>query len=146
MIVFDLKCDQEHPFEGWFDDLKDLEGQLKRGLVSCPVCGSEQVERVPSTFGIAKGGGGQPDHEMAAKMLGQSLKRYFVENFEDVGPGFAKEALKMHYGASEPRNIRGVSTEEEEKVLKEEGIDFFKVGPMDPDEVKTKSEGSDEED
>jgi len=51
-----------------------------------------------------------------------------MENFEDVGPQFAKEALKIHYGASEARNIRGVSTAEEEKMLKEEGVDFFKVG------------------
>ena len=145
MIVFDLKCEQGHPFEGWFDDLKDLESQLKRGLVSCPACGSEQVGRVPSTFGIAKGGG-QPDHETAARLLGQSIKRYFQDNFEDVGPGFATEALKMHYGASEPRNIRGVSTGEEEKVLKKEGIDFFKVGPVEPPDTKTKSEGSDDED
>ncbi len=128
MIVFDLKCDQGHAFEGWFDGLKDLETQLKKGLVSCPVCGSEQVRRVPSAFAISKGRG-QADHAKAAKLLGQSLQRYFMENFEDVGPQFAKEALKIHYGASEARNIRGVSTAEEEKMLKEEGVEFFKVGP-----------------
>jgi hypothetical protein len=127
MIVFDLKCGQGHAFEGWFDDLKDLEAQIKKGLVSCPVCGSEQVRRVPSAFAISKGRG-QDDHAKAAKLLGQSLQRYFMENFEDVGPQFAKEALKIHYGASEARNIRGVSTAEEEKMLKEEGVDFFKVG------------------
>jgi len=51
------------------------------------------------------------------------------KNFDDVGCNFAQEALKIHYGAVEPRNIRGVSTKEEEKTLKEEGIEFFKV-PM----------------
>ncbi|MCF8040746.1 MAG: DUF1178 family protein [Desulfarculaceae bacterium] len=131
MIVFDLQCDQEHSFEGWFEDLKDLQRQIKKGLVSCPVCGSAQVRRVPSSFGIAKASS-SIDQEKAAQLLGQSLKRYFVENFEDVGPQFAKEALKIHYGASEARNIRGVSTAEEEKVLKEEGVEFFKVGPEEP--------------
>ena len=38
-----------------------------------------------------------------------------------------KEALKIHYGATEPRNIRGVSTPAEEEILKEEGIEFFKI-------------------
>ena len=57
MIVFDLQCDQEHAFEGWFEDLKDLQQQIKKGLVSCPVCGSAQVRRVPSSFGIAKARG-----------------------------------------------------------------------------------------
>jgi len=33
----------------------------------------------------------------------------------------------MHYGVSEPRNIRGVATEEEEKMLKDEGVEFFKI-------------------
>ncbi|MCB2192269.1 MAG: DUF1178 family protein [Deltaproteobacteria bacterium] len=132
MIVFDLQCDQGHSFEGWFEDLKDLQQQIKKGLVSCPICGSVQVRRVPSSFGIAKARSSS-DQEKAAQLLGQSLQRYFVENFEDVGPQFAKEALKIHYGASEARNIRGVSTEEEEKMLKEEGVDFFKVGPAQPE-------------
>ena len=131
MIVFDLQCDQEHSFEGWFEDLKDLQRQIKKGLVSCPVCGSAQVRRVPSSFGIAKARS-DSEQAQAAQLLGQSLKRYFVENFEDVGPQFAKEALKIHYGAEEARNIRGVSTAEEEKMLKEEGVDFFKVGPAEP--------------
>jgi len=142
MIVFDLQCDQEHPFEGWFEDLKDLQQQIKKGLVSCPVCGSPQVRRVPSSFGIAKARGESADQAQAAQLLGQSLKRYFMENFEDVGPQFAKEALKIHYGASEARNIRGVSTSEEEKVLKEEGVEFFKMGPAQP----APADGDEEED
>jgi hypothetical protein len=32
----------------------------------------------------------------------------------------------MHYGVSEPRNIRGVSTPTEEATLKAQGIHFFK--------------------
>ncbi|BEQ14033.1 DUF1178 family protein [Desulfoferula mesophila] len=131
MIVFDLQCDQGHSFEGWFDDLKDLQQQIKKGLVSCPVCGGSQVRRVPSSFGIAKSRG-VTDQEKAAQLLGRSLKRYIQENFEDVGPQFAKEALKIHYGASEARNIRGVSTDEEEKMLQEEGVDFFKLGAPQP--------------
>ena len=55
-------------------------------------------------------------------------------NFDDVGCDFAKEALKIHYGAVEPRNIRGVSTSQEEKVLRDEGIQFFKIPmPTPPD-------------
>ena len=59
---------------------------------------------------------------------------FVQKNFDDVGCNFAKEALKIHYGAVEPRNIRGVSTKEEEKTLEEEGIEFFKVPmPTTPD-------------
>ena len=59
----------------------------------------------------------------------------FVENnFDNVGCDFAKEALKIHYGAAEPRSIRGTSTPEEEKTLEEEGIDFIKIPlPLQPE-------------
>ncbi len=40
----------------------------------------------------------------------------------------------MHYGVSELKNIRGTSTEKEEKILNDEGINFFKIPvPIDPD-------------
>jgi hypothetical protein len=42
----------------------------------------------------------------------------------------------MHYGVSDPRNIRGVSTDQEEKVLKEEGIDILKI-PVPSDKTDT---------
>ena len=49
------------------------------------------------------------------------------KNFDNVGSDFAKEALKIHYGVGEPRNIRGYSTSQEEETLRQEGISFFKV-------------------
>jgi len=44
-----------------------------------------------------------------------------------VGGEFYKEALKIHYGETEKRNIKGTATTEEEVILKEEGVQFFKV-------------------
>ncbi|MBW2106689.1 MAG: DUF1178 family protein [Deltaproteobacteria bacterium] len=52
---------------------------------------------------------------------------YIKNNFDDVGTDFAKEALKIHYGVAEKRNIRGSATVVEEEILKEEGIKFIKV-------------------
>ncbi|MFH1034971.1 MAG: DUF1178 family protein [Pseudomonadota bacterium] len=127
MIVYDLQCAQGHTFEGWFEGLEDLESQLQAKMITCPLCGLSRVMRVPSGFGIAKKRS-EPDHEMAANLLGRALQRYLRENFDDVGAGFATEALKIHYGVSEARNIRGVSTPQEEEVLKSEGVGFFKVG------------------
>jgi hypothetical protein len=49
------------------------------------------------------------------------------KHFEDVGAEFYKEALKIHYGEVEKRNIKGTATTEEEVILKEEGVQFFKV-------------------
>ena len=33
----------------------------------------------------------------------------------------------MHYGVADKRNIKGSATAEEEKVMKDEGIEFFKL-------------------
>ena len=45
VIVFNLACEQRHAFEGWFGSLIDMESQQRRGLLSCPVCGSAQIEK-----------------------------------------------------------------------------------------------------
>jgi hypothetical protein len=44
-----------------------------------------------------------------------------------VGVDFAKEALKIHFGESKKRNIRGTTTAEEETLLKTEGVPFLKI-------------------
>ncbi|MBT5413099.1 MAG: DUF1178 family protein, partial [Rhodospirillaceae bacterium] len=37
MIVFDLNCSNDHPFEGWFKDAAEFASQRRRKLVVCPV-------------------------------------------------------------------------------------------------------------
>jgi len=128
MIIFDLKCSNGHAFEGWFEDSKAFEGQRKKGLISCPVCDDKTVVKLPSAFSI-KGAPSKKypvDEHQALLQVTKEISEYVEKNFDNVGPDFAKEALKIHYGASEPRSIRGVSTKEEEKTLKEEGIKFYK--------------------
>ena len=130
MIAYDLQCSQGHVFEGWFEDDRAYKSQKRKGLLTCPVCNETEVSRVPSTFAIKSAGGNSSAAATAQVNLDQIGKKMvdFVENnFDNVGCDFAKEALKIHYGAAEPRSIRGTSTPEEEKTLKEEGIDFIKI-------------------
>jgi hypothetical protein len=61
-----------------------------------------------------------------AKAL-QLLHNYIDKNFDDVGNKFAEVALKIHCGEEEKRNIRGITTSQEEESLKEEGVQFFKI-------------------
>ncbi|MEE4263233.1 MAG: DUF1178 family protein [Desulfobacteraceae bacterium] len=133
MIAYDLQCTNGHSFEGWFEDRKAYLDQKKKGLINCPTCNITAVDIVPSTFAIKSGAASiSKDLEAEKAILEKSEKEAieFVEkNFDDVGADFAKEALKIHYGAAEPRNIRGVSTKAEEKTLKDEGIQFIKI-PM----------------
>jgi hypothetical protein len=129
MIAYDLQCANGHRFEGWFEDSKTFDRQKKQGLISCPLCDDTDVNKIPSTFSI-KGASGAPSLKGAAKedlmTLGKQIADYVEKTFDNVGADFAQEALKMHYGVTEPRNIRGVSTPQEEKTLKSEGINFFK--------------------
>jgi hypothetical protein len=51
------------------------------------------------------------------------MVRQVMAHTEDVGPRFAEEARKMHYGEKQERSIRGQATREETEALIEEGID-----------------------
>ncbi|CAB1080055.1 hypothetical protein JY97_08150 [Alkalispirochaeta odontotermitis] len=138
MIAYDLQCASGHTFEGWFEDRKAYLNQQKKKLIACPVCNETSVDIVPSTFAIKSVPQSKPNPAPAEIEALQKISEQavdFVEkNFDNVGCDFAKEALKIHYGASEPRNIRGVSTKEEEKTLKDEGVQFFKIPmPAPPD-------------
>jgi hypothetical protein len=133
MIVFDLKCSNGHIFEGWFKSITSYQQQMDGGFIACPLCDDKNIEQVPSTFGIKSSPPDkntdknkvEPANEM--EILKQQVIKFVENNFENVGVDFAKEALKIHYGVSEARNIRGVSTETEEKLLKKEGVKFTKI-------------------
>ncbi len=137
MIVFDLECINGHTFEGWFDDRADLDRQQANGLLQCPVC--ESVSVIPKlspvavrtsasapTLSNATQQAMQATHEAMAELT-ERVADFVEKNFENVGTSFAKEALEMHYGAKDYRNIRGITTKEEDKVLAKEGVNVIKV-------------------
>ncbi|MGH6664142.1 MAG: DUF1178 family protein, partial [Pseudolabrys sp.] len=45
MIRYALACDKGHEFESWFADSAVYDKQARRGLVTCPHCGSAKVEK-----------------------------------------------------------------------------------------------------
>ncbi len=140
MIAYDLRCSAHHIFEAWFRDRNAFEEQRKKGLIECPVCGDTQVEKILSPVAIKRSSNSQAVNGMPSPGAGdgtevqegflkamEKIYKTVLENSEDVGPRFATEALKIHYGAAEARSIRGVTTEEEEKMLKDEGVEFTKI-------------------
>lgn len=136
MIAYDLQCVNGHSFEGWFEDRKAYEVQKKKSLIACPVCNSTSIARIPSTFAIKSSTPFKEFSDQQAELenISKKIVDFVEKNFDDVGSDFTKEALKIHYGVTEARNIRGVSTKEEEKTLKEEGVQFFKIPmPIEPD-------------
>lgn len=129
MIIYELVCEREHVFEGWFKDSQFMNEQLKRGMVACPICDSKQVQVKPSAFGIMKKreSTNEQHPKKNAYHFYKAIQEYLDKNFIDVGPKFAENAIKMHYGEIEKKNIKGTATPEEERELIEEGVQFFKI-------------------
>ncbi len=127
MIAYDLICSNGHLFECWFKDSASFEEQNEAGIINCPICDDTQVVRAFSPFMIKKGDAERKRGEESVHQAVQMIQDYLEKNFEDVGADFAKEALKIHYGKVEKRNIRGTATTQDEVILKEEGVQFIKV-------------------
>src|SRR3954452_13558735 len=125
MIRYDLVCTEGHSFDGWFRDSSNYDKQAKRGLVSCPHCGSANISKQLMAPGIpAKGnrrsepvkapavpvpaetaapegvrmfsGPADPRQQMLVKMV-RELRKHVEENAEYVGDKFTDEARKIHY-------------------------------------------------
>ena len=144
MKVLDLRCGAGHLFEGWFGSEADYASQRDRGLVDCPVCGNAEVLRLPSAPRLNLSGARAPETpsapaqaspapaQVTALAGGGAAAQRFVEavaellkNTQDVGPRFAEEARRIHYGESEAKAIRGQTTTEEREALADEGIEVF---------------------
>ena len=52
----------------------------------------------------------------------KTIRRKVIESSENVGPNFAEEARKIHYGEAEERNIYGQTSPQDARELIEEGI------------------------
>lgn len=130
MIVFDLVCEHDHEFEGWFKDASDFVSQQNNGMLTCPLCGTDKITKVPSVSHISIGKKDKQLSELAAIQndaanLVNKITEYVTKNFEDVGDEFASVAKDMHYGIEEERDIFGSATLDEALELKEEGIDVI---------------------
>ena len=127
MIIFDLRCAPNgHVFEAWFGSGEDYEAQKARGLVSCPLCGSGDVEKAPMAPAVGAKGNradGQPPARVKA-LLGQlaEAQKEMLKQSEHVGPRFADEARAIHLGETEARAIHGQATPEQADELRDEGI------------------------
>ena len=139
MIRFSLRCERDHDFEAWFRNGGDFDAQKARGLVTCPACGSQKVEKALMAPAVSTG----RKREKLALALGQEQRRMMAqlkamsekvrENADHVGGKFAEEARKIHFGEVEPRGIYGEATAEEARGLVEDGVEFMPL-PVFPED------------
>ena len=146
MIKYRLQCKKGHEFESWFSNSAGYDKQVKRGLVTCPDCGSPKVSKTLMAPSVStRGRNRDADRERERQReapppqltetdskrlavqkemvdLMRKVRRHVEANAEYVGPRFAEEARKIHHEETEPRGIYGEASLAEAKELAEEGI------------------------
>ncbi len=146
MIKYQLICDFEHKFEGWFPSIKDFESQQKKKQLICPMCDSPtvnkdimsprvKVTKKKSVIKTPRQRGKNAMMDMAgrqmvmggrARTLLKQLEKHVKEKFEDVGKDFPKEARKASVGERN-EEFYGTATKKEANELLDDGIDLFHV-------------------
>tara|TARA_B100000902_G_C26604433_1_gene572067 strand:- start:27 stop:458 length:432 start_codon:yes stop_codon:yes gene_type:complete len=135
MILFDLKCENDHKFEAWFPSSSNYEDQLKKKMIECPYCNSKKIKKSLMAPNLNVKSRSNKSSKEKKKNLSKvtlekqikKFKKFIEKNTENVGKNFAEEARKIYYGEKKARPIRGESTEKESKDLAEEGIPFSKL-------------------
>jgi hypothetical protein len=128
VIVYQLACEHEHYFEGWFASPEACEQQAAAGRLQCPACSSQEVRKLPAaphvrTTGAASSVSEEKLRAMVRAEVVAELRRHIVASTEDVGRRFPEVARRIHYREEEERAIRGRATRSEAEALREEGIE-----------------------
>lgn len=150
MIHYQLRCGQDHTFDGWFKDSETFDKQARLGLVECPSCGGSDVERALMAPAVSTRKAKTPKQEkpkepvaevlppergmvatgrVPAQVLSalQRMRAEVEKHCDYVGDEFADEARKMHRGDIEQRAIYGETTPEQAESLIEEGIEIAAI-------------------
>lgn len=132
MKVYDLRCDNDHRFEGWFTSDNDFRRQVAAADIQCPFCECALITRLPSAAKFSVGSHGSP--KPPATSAGSSspalanawtaIARQIMASTKDVGDRFAEEARRIHYKEVPERAIRGNANESERVALRDEGIEI----------------------
>ncbi len=124
MIRYQLVCNKNHDFEGWFRDSAAYDTQAKKGLLVCPTCNSKRVTKAPMAPAVSKKG---ELAEAAAKAKAvrewvTNVRQHVEKNAEYVGERFPDEARAIHYGDAKERQIYGEASLEDARELVDEGV------------------------
>ncbi len=133
MIRFSLRCASDHHFDSWFQSNATYDKLDKAGLLSCPTCGCDRIEKNLMAPGVHGSTPAEPEAKAVSKKEVFSpstpaekalvaIKNWVEKNSEYVGPKFAQEARAIHDGESPRRSIFGEAGLDEAAALLEEGV------------------------
>ena len=140
MIQYQLRCEHDHQFDGWFPNIAEFERQQEKHLLICPLCDSRHVDRAMMSPRIGKGKDKNnqktpkaeqitPDTMIPAaqaKNILRRIRKHIVTEFDNVGNTFVKEYRKFEKGERDAK-FYGTPSQEEVKKLLDEGTDLFHV-------------------
>ena len=133
MIAYTLRCHKGHEFDGWFRNSSAFDQQSECGLLSCPTCNSIRIEKAimaPAIGGTKKGVRSKANDAKQMRQFATGLRKYIQEHAEYVGPNFAEEARKIHYGETADRHIYGEATYKEAQELLYKEVDIELLPPV----------------
>ena len=131
MIRYTLVCNRHHEFDSWFANSAAYDKQAKRGLVTCPTCGSTKVEKALMTPRLARS-----DSSPSSSSRQDSNRESHREVPAQQGAGAAPEA------ATNPTPVAMMTPREQElrQKLRELRDHLVKnaenVGPRFPEEAR----------
>ena len=127
MIIFNLNClNCSFSLEGWFENTKDYNKQIKQGLVCCPSCNNTQIKKGLMAPNVAKKSNSKTSKKnksIASNV--KKLKKIIEKEFDYVGDKFTEEAKKIKYGETKERAIYGEASIKQTKELMDEDIDVL---------------------
>ena len=153
-MKFNLRCNLDHDFEGWFPNKDELLKQIGKGLVECPYCGTINVKKTLSSPNVSTKSNKKLTNttknlnsssnklqdvndnyeskntvfnNYQLRKIYKNLQKTIEKEFTNVGSNFANEARKIHYGEKKPKNIYGKCSESERVDLEKEGVDFASI-------------------
>ncbi len=152
MIKYKLKCNSrycldEKDFDGWFQSIEAYEKQKINGLISCPICGSDDVVKSLTTPSLKKITKMKQENETnkinkTSKVnenivvnenlknisaILRTIKKEIQKNSTFVGDQFVSKVRSMKQGKIKEKPIYGHGTNKEIQELKDEGIDVVNV-------------------
>ena len=159
MIKYKLKCkskycSDQNEFDAWFQNIEAFEKQRLLGLISCPICGSDNIIKLLATPNVIKiksqnsksiklktdkGASnseksflGNENIKNITTML-RTIKKEIEKNSTFVGDNFVSKVRSMKEGKIKEKPIHGHGSNKEIQELKDEGIDVVNI-PWIPDD------------
>jgi len=140
MIRYQLLCENNHKFDGWFPNIAEFERQQHKDLLICPMCDSKRVDRAIMAPAVGKTATKKTKSKdytdqitndtmipaAQAKNILRRIRKHIVTEFENVGDQFVKEYRKHEKGERDDK-FYGTPSQKEVKKLLDEGTDLFHV-------------------